>query len=79
MNLKGTLKFTPYKSPPLSLGGEEMKNEYIFEEKKIKRLEARIPAVVKTKLEEIARITGKSQSQAVQDLIVEEYDRLTKK
>lgn len=56
-----------------------MKNEYIFEEKKIKRLEARIPAVVKTKLEEIARITGKSQSQAVQDLIVEEYDRLTKK
>lgn len=56
-----------------------MNNEWIYEEKKIKRLEARIPAVVKTKLEEVSRITGKSQSQVVQDLIVEEYDRLIKK
>lgn len=58
---------------------ENESNQWIYEEKKIKRLEARIPAVVKTKLEEIARITEKSQSQVVQDLIVEEYDRVTKK
>lgn len=56
-----------------------MNNDYIYEEKKIKRLEARIPALVKTKLEELSRITEKSQSQIVQDLIVKEYDRITKK
>ena len=43
---------------------------------KIKRIEARVPALIKTKLEEIARITGRTQSKVLTDLIETEYDRL---
>lgn len=43
---------------------------------KIKRIEARVPALIKTKLEEIARITGRTQSKVLIDLIETEYNRL---